>query len=117
MRKRRNMLPIPDDSFYKAIQIGADAEGIPMWKHLRKVYSANQKDLLTILTEKFNDVKERYNNLVHEDNESSVDELMDCVWAILANTIRGRYDSKKIIKLMNGHIDNGEFITDDYEGD
>ena len=117
MRKDRITLQIPDEDFYKTIKTSADAEGIPIWKHLKKVYSANQKDLLTILIEKFNDVKERYNNLTHEDNESSVDELMDCVWAILANTIRGRYDSKKIIKLINEHIDNGEFVADNYEGD
>lgn len=117
MRKHRNMLPIPDDKFYKAIQSGADAEGIPMWKHLMKVYSANQKDLMTIFAEKYNGVRELYGNLVHVDNKSSVDELTSYMWAILANTIRGKYDSKKVLELIKDHIDNGEFIVDGYEGD
>lgn len=117
MRKHRNMLPIPNDEFYKIIQSGADAEGIPMWKHLMKVYSANQKDLTTILAEKHNDVKELYDNLIHTDNKSSVDELMGYIWIILANTIRGKYDSKKIIKLIINHSDDGDFTMDNYEGD
>lgn len=111
------MVQIPDGDFYKTMKAGAEADGTPIWKHIKKVYSANQKDLLTIFFEKHNDVKEIYNNLVHENNKSSVNELMEYILAIFTNTIRGKYDSKKIIKLISDHIDNGEFITDNYDGD
>lgn len=113
----RMFIPIKSKQTQNQIRTVMKASGLTYEQLIEKYLKMPYAGDLELLANKHKDTKKLYEEYVCEANQHCAHELFEYIWVILAQTALGGCDSKKIIKHITNHIDNGDFITDSYEGD
>jgi len=108
-KDNRMFIPVKNKQTQHQIRTVMNAAGITyeqlMDRYLKLPYSGD----LELLENKYNDVKKLYDEYVCEDNRPHSHELLQYIWAILAQTALGTCDSCVIIegiKLLMAEADN-----------
>lgn len=113
----RMFIPIKSKQTQNQIRTVMKASGLTYEQLIEKYLKMPYAGDLELLENKHKDVKKLYEEYVCEANKHYTHELFEYIWVILAQTALGGCDSKKVIKFITTHIDNGDFITDSHEGD